>query len=511
MRNVVMLHACIQGLGYGSGEGFDSLPARSDLITEPETKPSFQSMFVREGDVSNRRVITASESAAIARRREGDSALARRSAAAEVAKRLAEKAAEMKRERKLSSSQYAEDRHGAGHITAGRPRNRSREGCRDASSRGSSDRSRSRSRSRDRYSARDQVSRPIEGHRSVYNDNSSSRDRDKHSSGRHNRGENCQGVDAGSRSHDNASGRTRASDSHRTGGELGTESRKAPMARRVEIDYPRLVPGWDRMTPAAQLKARVRISLQCAGSSSLERDREEREEAIQEAEREGRLAAEEPTGARRPWTRFVFDRCAPLDEEGARPSLAFLDDRKGEAGFHDDDEAGVGRGGEGGRSADDVTGPGCEERTVNALSFRTSGQVAEQRRRDGDHDAAIFGTRSDQAGNAAACRSTDRPAPTRDQAFPPPVAPGSDDRVKTMPPSSLLALLSRKGGEDAPVVVTEEEISEAQARATRRESDPPPSSSRPTLPDAESEEIKERQKTMTWRERALLARAGKNT
>ena len=429
-------------------------------------------MFVREGDVIPR-VLTASESAARARQKEGDSALARRSAAAEVAKRLAQKANEMRMNRKRSSSPYAEDGRDIGSRTGG-GRSRSRERRRDEpSGERRLHRSRSRSRSRDRYC-----------------------ERDRRISGRPDRGqaEPHQGVDRGRRlMSDQDTSERFGSSKH-----ASDKPRKAPAAAKADIDYRRLVPGWDRMTPADQLKARVRLSLQRAGNSSLVRDREEREVAICEAEQGGRMAEEELEGASRPWTRFVFDRSAPLDEEGARPSLAFLDDRRGEAGGFDNVD-GAFRG-----APSDEKGGG--EGMVNALSFRTSGQVAAQRQRDGDHEAAIFGARADPikaARGGTKERVLDAPKGSSSAADP---GTSSGPRVKA---SSVVQLLARMG-DDAPMVVTEEEILEAQARALGKDTAPsgPPLKSGP---GAESDEIKERQKAMTWRERALLARAGKST
>ena len=282
------------------------------------------------------------------------------------------------------------------------------------------------------------------------------------------------------------------------------------------MDYARLVPGWDRMGPSEQLRARTRLSLQQAGTSSRMRDREEAEEAIKGAEREGKsktaaAAADDAEAARRPWTRFVFDRCAPLDGEGARPSLAFLDERDGAAGS-DAGEDGENREPAGRSGAAGEGGGGDGVGALNALSFRASSQVAAQRQRDSGHDAAIFGS-------GPTAKPLPPPPPLTRERPPLPIASEAPEAraaasagrwqapTAGVPPCTAAVL---RGGddEDGPVVVTKEELLGAMARAAGGETFA--AGSRPVGGIAsESAEIRERQQTMSWRERAVQARLKK--
>lgn len=298
------------------------------------------------------------------------------------------------------------------------------------------------------------------------------------------------------------------------------------------MDYARLVPGWERMGPSEQLRARTRLSLQLAGTSSRMRDREEAEEAIQDAEREGKkpksdaAAAAATAGhaeavgqaARRPWTRFVFDRCAALDGEGARPSLAFLDERDGagsDAG--EDGEEGGPRGGPAGQNRAGGEGGGGDGVGLNALSFRASSQVAAQRQRDSGHDAAIFGS-GPQLAKALPPPPPLPPLPLRERQQLPLAVMEAAARAAvpvgcshTPAADVLLCTVAVQGGddEDGPVVVTEEELIGAMARAAGGEM--LAARSRPAAGGimSESAEVRERQQTMSWRERAVQARLKK--
>ena len=97
-----------QGLGFaaGAGSGFDSLPDKTKRLQQSQEEDgaadagplSMRSLFVRAGEATQRQ-LTAAEAATLARREAEHSAAARRSTADAVARRLAEKAAEIKRQR----------------------------------------------------------------------------------------------------------------------------------------------------------------------------------------------------------------------------------------------------------------------------------------------------------------------------------------------------------------------------------------------------------------------------
>ncbi len=204
-----------------------------------------------------------------------------------------------------------------------------------------------------------------------------------------------------------------------------------------------------------------------AEKKSSAREREEREEAVRAAEEAGRMASDE-LASHRPWTRYVFDRHAPLEEEGARPSLAFMDERGGAA-------EGSGEG-YGTRPSDGAAGDG----DVNTLSFRDSSQVAVKKQRDAAHEASIFG-------------QTVMLAQT-----------GKEQEWLDVGPSTVMCR-GHGEDEDGPVVVTEAELRAATVRA----SDGDPSSAH-AANMCQADQVSERQMTMSWRERAIQARNRKD-
>jgi hypothetical protein len=196
----------------------------------------------------------------------------------------------------------------------------------------------------------------------------------------------------------------------------------------------------------------------------------------------------------------VFDRAAPLDEQGARPSLAFLEEERGDAGVRDVEETAVSSHGE---DAGAVGGTGV----LNALSFRHNSKVAAQKQRDSEHDAAIFGA----------------------QLFPGGVGKMSAGERQHINASlkQNIELLGMRGSqvgeyaasrldddEDGPVIVTEEELKQVSSwsdeitsvNSSRIGMDGKESS---VLFLSQSDEIKKQQSTMSWRERAMQARLRK--
>ena len=309
----------------------------------------------------------------------------------------------------------------------------------------------------------------------------------------------------------------------------GSDLKPGATTAKPAVDFARLIPGWDRMSPAEQLKARVRLSLQQAGDSSRLRDREESEQLLREGdlERGGSQeavlgAAAAGAGVQRPWTRYVFDRSAPLDEEQGgggdigRASLAFLEEREAGAGAGvDGEDLPVG--------GDDPSPSGI---TLNALSFRVAGHVAAKKQRDNDHDAAIFGSGGGSGGGGVALSIA--PGGSRGPKHEPRLVDGD---VGIDPLQGNLAISQRQvlapkmkqtrhldDDDDGPVVVDEEEIVAAQARATgghneQREdggnSDGGRKVPAAALSHSESEEVKLKHQTLSWRERALQARKNK--
>eukprot|EP00955_Chlamydomonas_euryale_P103948 365534-Chlamydomonas_euryale.AAC.8 len=281
---------------------------------------------------------------------------------------------------------------------------------------------------------------------------------------------------------------------------------------------------------ARSSQARTKLALRRAEAASAARDASEAREAVcsehdgsGDGGRDARRCERGGGGAAaRPWTRFVFDKAAPLDEEGGRPSLAFLDERSGGNGG-DGDGDGVGavsgeglmaleRGGSNGGGA------------VNALSFRQSADAAAEKRRNATHDAAIFGgggSGNGGGGGEHTLRADRLPAgdgSCGSAAAATPAAPGHakfadlcPGRARATAPSSprgtaaqqwLQAGSSLGTDEDGPVVVTEEELRALSAGAAAGV--PAPAAAEPLLPV--SAEVREQQATMTWRERAMAKR-----
>lgn len=217
------------------------------------------------------------------------------------------------------------------------------------------------------------------------------RDADRHRNGsdRDQQGSRAKGGD-GSR-------QEAAGGSSRDGRPRGVQGAAAPL-RPAALDYASLIPGYDAMGPAEKLKARTRLALSRADGVSRKRERDELEEAEREAGRDG--DGGDVPAVQRPWTRFVFDSTAPLEEDRAlRPSLTFLEDREGQEGEGD--------------AAAAMAGPaesGVEEGgALNTVSFRQSGKAAARKELDSKHEAAIFGG----GAAAAAAEPSQRSMPLR--------------------------------------------------------------------------------------------------
>eukprot|EP00798_Chlamydomonas_sp_ICE-L_P003440 gene3440-13496_t len=325
--------------------------------------------------------------------------------------------------------------------------------------------------------------------------------------------------------------------------------------RKKAIDFSRLVPGWSSMTPAQQLKERTRLALKQADARSIKRTREELEEEEEEGNKGGPV---------RKWTRFVFDTSAPLDEEGGRPSMGFLEDRD----VDDDDKQAYDR-----DQGDDAD----EDNELNAVSFREAHEKSKKKQRDTDHAAAIFGSGDapsamilDKGRGTAGGSGTEHERisthglgtqhtglkdhrdhsthrdntkeqlsqhakPTGHKAHrveaPLCIAPAGSAAAAAAAaekfPSQAPALRGKAAvvvdddddDEDGPVLVGEEEVAEAlqrqhyglgSGRTNGGQSEAEKAAQEAQLAETVAQEVLSSQKTLTWRERALLARANKN-
>ncbi|GAX75604.1 hypothetical protein CEUSTIGMA_g3048.t1 [Chlamydomonas eustigma] len=508
-----------KGLGFGAEEhgGF----CESRVTAKHLEDVSFmQSMFVKEG-TSTKKLLSAAESAAKARKDAEMAASARRSAANLVASKLAEKAAELKRQKQNSYEGHLGQDQGAKalHMRTELPKDKLNErnfayehkGREDAEeqrsfkggrvkdsdypkSKGDDDkpgrdedrrrsphtscryscRSRSRSRSRERTSSRRDEGRRDREHKAEPR---------CHEGQQHDVYERRDDV-FGSRGRDSKPEALSRRDVHQK------SSTKIPNAASTSTaHFSRSIPGWNNMTPAERLKAQTRLSLQQASKGSQVRDHVEREAAIKDAESEGRLATEELAAAR-PWTRFVFDRAAPLDEQGARPSLAFLEEDRGDAGAREVEDAAFATHGRDGKPVGEVA--------LNALSFRHNSQVAAQKQRESEHDAAIFGAQPQRVEEGSADRG-------------PHISHNSDLMCKRGSQVGMYVSSRLDNDEDGPVIVTEEELKLMTSRSDEVNSG---ENVRLGVDGKEasacflhqSDEIKTQQSTMTWRERAMQAR-----
>lgn len=287
----------------------------------------------------------------------------------------------------------------------GKEREREREGGRDRARDKQRESGRDRERQRDREGDRvDRTDRDREGSR--YKDEEGSRagrdERDRHRTRERDADRHRNGSDRdqqGSRAKGGDGSRQEAAGgSSRDGRPRGVQGAAAPL-RPAAPDYALLIPGYDAMGPAEKLKARTRLALSRADGVSRKRERDELEDAVREAGRDG--DGGDAPAVQRPWTRFVFDSTAPLEEDRAlRPSLTFLEDREGQEGEGD--------------AAAAMAGPGEsgveEGGALNTVSFRQSGKAATRKELDSKHEAAIFGG---GAAAAAAAEPSQRSMPLR--------------------------------------------------------------------------------------------------
>ncbi|GIL44537.1 hypothetical protein Vafri_2066 [Volvox africanus] len=159
------------------------------------------------------------------------------------------------------------------------------------------------------------------------------------------------------------------------GGGRASASTAAGGAKRTDRTvYSELIPGYNSMSPAERLRARTRLALKQADA----RARSDGDDAANGCGGSGGSGSA-------PWTRFVLNKDAPLDEDGARPGLPVWDPNGADAaeekrynlhGLQEEQE--------------NLKGGG-----LNALSFRRTIDVERRqqalRQAEAQHEAAIFG------------------------------------------------------------------------------------------------------------------------
>ncbi|KXZ56319.1 hypothetical protein GPECTOR_1g281 [Gonium pectorale] len=233
------------------------------------------------------------------------------------------------------------------------------------------------------------------------------------------------------------------------------------------------------MDAAEKLRARTRLALAQADAR------------VRSATAAREAAADGDGGSSGPWTRYVFNNDAHLDEEGGRPCLSRKEDGEG-GGPGEKQYNSHGLGGD------------LDVGELNALTFRRTGDVERRqhalRRAEAQHDDAIFGSALP----------------------PPPPLPQLAAAAMGAQRSARLSALGLRHGddEDGPVVVDlDEDSALAASRAAaglasesgnQRAAAQPPSSS---LQAEQQQQLGETlssavlgQQGLSWRERALQAR-----
>ncbi|PIM99225.1 hypothetical protein CDL12_28284 [Handroanthus impetiginosus] len=231
-----------QGLGFSSDNSSanDAVPSRGSALP---TSSSFLSSFVKASSPSK------------------TSEFEKQAQLQSIQNKLSKKPGEKNRSRSPSRRS--------------RSRSRSRSPSRDRN-RDKHYRRRSRSRSRDRYSRR----------------RSRSRSRDRRSRRR------SRSRDDESRCRYRSRSRSRDKNRERSKRQVSPEERKSEKGKKrgdvrggVGIDFAKLIEGYDKMTPAERVKAKMKLQL----SKTAEND--------------------ETIGKGSGWERFDFDKDAPLDDE----------------------------------------------------------------------------------------------------------------------------------------------------------------------------------------------------
>ncbi len=272
-----------QGLGFGAGAGAAAEQPwqRGSAGAATGSKPtSLSSMFVKAGQAPTAppQQPTQQHPAAAA------------DAAARVAARMAQLKQQQHREQRQQDEDDDDDDNRRRRRSPGAAprRSRSRSRSRDRRDRSSHHHHhRSRSRSRDR-------SRDRRRSRSRSRDRDSRRWRDRSRSQDEPRRRDRPDRD-----------RNRARGSSRERQRRETPSGSAAAAAEAREDYRRLIPSYDRLTPAEQLRARTALALERADASSRKR------EAAEAREGSGAVV--------RPWTRCV--RCLARALGGVMPAF----------------------------------------------------------------------------------------------------------------------------------------------------------------------------------------------
>nr|GMD31498.1 serine/Arginine-related protein 53 [Ipomoea batatas] len=234
-----------QGLGFSAASNSnDAVPSRGSAL--PSTASSFLSNFVRASSPSK------------------NAELEKQAQLHSIQNKLKKKPRE--EDKTVSSSRVSKDRDSVNRDRHSHRRNRSR-----SRERHSKHRSRSKDRGRDRHSRRRSRSRDDYSPKRRYRSRSTSRDRKRSSSG----------SDEERDRRKNRSVDRRSEKRHKVGKD-----------RNSGADYATVIEGYDKMTPAERVKAKMKLQL----SETAERD-------------------ESKGGMGSGWERFDFDKDAPLDDE----------------------------------------------------------------------------------------------------------------------------------------------------------------------------------------------------
>nr|GME03944.1 serine/Arginine-related protein 53 [Ipomoea batatas] len=238
-----------QGLGFSAASNSnDAVPSRGSAL--PYAASSFLSNFVRASSPSK------------------NAELEKQAQLHSIQNKLKKKPRE--EDKTVSSSRVSKDRDSGNRDRHSHRRNRSR-----SRERHSKHRSRSKDRGRDRHSRRRSRSRDDYSPNRRYRSRSTSRDRDRE------RKRSSSGSDEERDRRKNRNVDRRSEKRHKVGKD-----------RNSGADYATVIEGYDKMTPAERVKAKMKLQL----SETAERD-------------------ESKGGMGSGWERFDFDKDAPLDDE----------------------------------------------------------------------------------------------------------------------------------------------------------------------------------------------------
>ncbi|GIM00570.1 hypothetical protein Vretimale_5563 [Volvox reticuliferus] len=175
------------------------------------------------------------------------------------------------------------------------------------------------------------------------------------------------------------------------GGRVTVTSPAAGAKGMDRTAYAKLIPGYDSLGPAERLRARTRLALKQA-------DARARSDGNDAADRGGGSGG----NGSRTWTRFILNKDAPLDEDGARPGLSAWDPSGIDAA---EEKCYNSHGLQDGQENLEIGG-------LNALSFRRTMDVERRqqalRQAEAQHEAAIFGAVVSEAPAAAAVAGVSR-------------------------------------------------------------------------------------------------------